>query len=231
LEIEKLVQQRSDEAGDEVRFRAGNMPLADKMALWHGKRDMPWTPGDDLFQGVESDGESDQGGNDFDGDMASDPELSRYIKRILNSNSYEWLIAFLERQASFAGDAAASCQTIQKIRSDILSRISQRRISRSVTPRAHKGQFRILWDPFKHRILSELKLRHDAWGLRGGIGNLMTTTLFGTQAIACSVEEYMSKVWSLDSTALLDALLKLAEDGRFLSCFGRPTHSSAKENI
>jgi hypothetical protein len=221
-----LIQSQNDEPPVETeRSRAGDMSLMDKISMWDNLRQAatPDIKNCELFEGLEE--EEEVYDEDKDGDEEDDNDgiiTIRYgplpYTKYLHSNpAYDWFIATLQKECLLTRDDTTGCVTVDddNLLSAILRHLPQGRISKQQAPYSHCVTFCVPWAPIEGRVRSAAPRPWQSklfLGKGGGIGNLITVTVCGTQALACSVNEYVEKSWPFGGSLIIDALQELVED-------------------
>jgi hypothetical protein len=154
------------------------MTLEDKIAFWDGKTDSPAPqPGSkELFEGVTEDREDDNLDiRDADG----------YKDVIIHDSSYRWLIASLQAEMALWDGG----ESVQRIRDVVLDHIPPGMISSQLPPSPQCVVLHFDWDP--KTLMGGATSNQYLMAASKAITVVKTSTSF----IACTVEDYMDKVW------------------------------------
>ena len=177
-----------------------SMSLLDKMSMWVRR------PGNDEqkvdefgFFGRVRDLEEEQ---EAEEDDINNPELSAYIKAIMNSRAYEWLIASLLKESSLHWDKAQPRTMIQEIRQEILKKLPTGAISKNRAPSIYKVAFHLPWAPLK----LGLEKRDNKCPILPGQALsdcIVLTCSSADQVQVTTVKQYLDQIWPSSGTELL----------------------------
>ncbi|KAK5662107.1 hypothetical protein OQA88_8012 [Cercophora sp. LCS_1] len=191
--IVKSLNQRTSADDPDMKARSDSsldkMTLEDKMAFWAGKtnRTAPAPAPNELFEGVPED-DDDLETRDMDG----------YKDVIIKDGSYLWLIATLRTEMALC--ARASGGPFPRIRDVVLDQTPSGVISSLVMPSLQDITVRFDWEP--KSLLTGTTSAQRLTMVSKAIAILQTSTSF----FACTVKDYMARVWPSHGRQLVELL-------------------------
>ncbi|KXH34260.1 hypothetical protein CNYM01_01065 [Colletotrichum nymphaeae SA-01] len=176
------VDTSTEDADKSIEARRDHMLLSDKMALWNSKAtEVEISVKDnELFVGVTDEEE-----------IIDAPELSKYNKTVIESNSFKWLIESLRRELALRRDfdESGGCNYHEILRRRVIENLPTGKISKNRPPSTHSVAFRVPGWAF---LGSAEVNRHEPG--RPPYDAIVVTCSSG-DAQAAIIEDYMEQTW------------------------------------
>lgn len=189
----------------------GNMPLVDKIRMWHVDEGDLDDPDTDFHDDSQLDDDSN---SDYDLDS---PHVSKYQEVVAKSCAYRWLLARLHREVNFTSLENKGMSSIStQIRQRLDCRPKLHLISRQRGPPICRTVFGSEWDPMAFVREQEYpeepgEALEEALTLTGGLDD-------EAEAMACS--EYLYRTWPLVGEDVMKLLKEVVRTDLGLPCSG-----------